>query len=88
MPKLHSLPLWLGEASLLLSLRYEEVDTDLSVVNLNDRRRLSLGLNLRLSAAAVWKHELQWTTNDADGTRRDIWQDPALGYVTSAAFLF
>lgn len=88
LPKLRSLPLWLGEASLLLSLRYEEVDTDMSVVNANDRRRLSLGLNLRLSAAAVWKHELQWTTNDAGGTRRDIWQDPALGYVSSVAFLF
>jgi hypothetical protein len=88
MPKLRALPLWLGEASLLLALRYEEVDTDLSVVNANDRRRLSLGLNLRLSAAAVWKHELQWTTNDAAGTRRDVWQDPALGYVSSVAFLF
>lgn len=87
-PRLQVLPLWLGEASLLLALRYEEVDTDMSVVNLNDRRRFSVGLNLRLSSAFVWKHELQWTTNDAGGTRREFYQDPSLGYVTSTAFLF
>jgi hypothetical protein len=86
--KLENLPRWLGEASLLLALRYEEVDTDLAVVNENDRRRLSLGLNLRLAAAFVWKHELQWTVNDAAGTRREVYQDPALGYVSSVAFLF
>lgn len=86
--RLSALPLWLGEASLLLALRYEEVDTDMSVVNEYDRRRLSLGLNLRLSAAFVFKHELQWTVDDAAGSRREIDQDPALGYVSSLAFLF
>lgn len=87
-PRLQVLPQWLGEASLLLALRYEEVDTDMSVDNENDRRRLSVGLNLRLSSAFVWKHELQWTVNDAGGTRREFYQDPSLGYVTSTAFLF
>jgi hypothetical protein len=86
--QLRNLPRWLGEASLLLAVRYEEVDTDLSVDNENDRRRLSLGLNLRLAAAFVWKHELQWTVNDAAGSRREVYQDPALGYVSSVAFLF
>lgn len=87
-PKLRVLPLWLGETSLLVALRYEEVDTDMSVVNANDRRRLSLGLNLRMSAAFVFKNEIQWTTDDARGTRREINEDPALGYVASLAFLF
>lgn len=87
-PKLRVLPRWLGEASLVLSLRYEEADTDLAVINANDRRRLSLGLNLRLSAAFVFKHELQWTVDDAAGTRREIYENPALGYVSSLAFLF
>ncbi len=82
------LPRWLGETSLLLALRYEEVDTDMAVINANDRRRLSLGLNLRLSAAFVFKHELQWTVDDAAGTRREIYQNPALGYVSSLAFLY
>lgn len=88
MPKLRALPLWLGEASFLVALRYEEVDTDLALVNENDRKRLSVGLNLRLSAAMVWKHELQFTVDDRAGSRREIWQDPALGYVSSVAFLF
>lgn len=87
-PKLKEIPSWLGETSLLLALRYEEVDTDLSVRNENDRRRLSVGLNLRLSAAFVFKHELQFTVNDAAGTRREVWQDPGLGYVSSLAYLF
>lgn len=87
-PKLRMLPLWLGEASILIGLRYEEIDTDLSVHNLNDRKRLSVGANLRLSAAFVWKHEIQWTVDDAVGRRREINEDPALGYVTSVAFLF
>jgi hypothetical protein len=87
-PGLRALPRWLGEASLALVLRYEEVDTDMSVVNENDRRRLSLGLNLRLSSAFVFKNELQFTTNDAGGVRREISQDPDLGYVSSVAFLF
>ena len=88
MPRLQALPLWLGEASLLLALRYEEVDTNLEARNQYDQRRLSLGLNLRLSAAFVFKHELQWTVNDAGGTRREFFQDPSLGYVSSVAFLF
>jgi hypothetical protein len=87
-PRLRVLPLWLGETSILVALRYEEVDTDMSVVNANDRRRLSLGLNLRMSAAFVFKNEVQWTTDDARGTRREIHEDPALGYVASLAFLF
>jgi hypothetical protein len=87
-PRLQALPLWLGEASLLLALRYEEVDTNLDVRSQYDQRRLSLGLNLRLSAAFVFKHELQWTVNDASGVRREFWQDPTLGYVSSVAFLF
>ena len=87
-PRLQSLPLWLGEASLLLALRYEEVDTNLDTRSQYDQRRLSLGLNLRLSAAFVFKHELQWTVNDANGTRREFFQDPSLGYVSSVAFLF
>ena len=41
-----------------------------------------------MSAAFVWKHELQWTVDDARGTRREISEDPALGYVSSVAFLF
>ena len=57
----------LGAPIVTLTLRYDEVDTDLAVVNLNDRRRLSVGLNLRLSAALVFKHELQFTVNDAGG---------------------
>ncbi len=88
LPSLRTLPLWLGEASLLLTLRYEEIDTDLAVTNLNDRRRLSVGLNLRLSAAFVFKHELQFTVNDAGGVRREISDHPDLGYVSSIAFLF
>lgn len=88
LPHLRTLPLWLGEASLMLALRYEEIDTDLSVVNLNDRRRFSVGLNLRVSAALVWKHELQLTVNDAQGVRREFFDSPDLGYVSSIAFLF
>lgn len=88
LPGLRTLPLWLGEASLLATLRYEEVDTDLAVINLNDRRRLSVGLNLRLSAALVFKHELQFTVNDAGGVRREVSDHPDLGYVSSIAFLF
>jgi hypothetical protein len=88
LPSLRTLPLWLGEASLLLTLRYEEIDTDLAVTNLNDRRRLSVGLNLRLSAAFVFKHELQFTVNDAGGVRREVSDHPDLGYVSSIAFLF
>lgn len=87
-PRLRTLPLWLGEASLLLALRYEEIDTDLSLVNQNDRRRFSVGLNLRLSAALVFKHELQFTVNDAQGVRREFYDNPDLGYVSSIAFLF
>lgn len=87
-PRLQALPLWLGEASLLLALRYEEVDTNLDARSQYDQRRLSLGGNLRLSAAFVWKHELQWTVNDGSGVRREFWQDPTLGYVSSVAFLF
>ena len=87
-PRLRVLPSWLGEASIMVGLRYEEVDTNLDVRNAYDQRRLSLGMNLRMSAAFVWKHELQWTVNDADGTRREFWQDPSLGYVSSVAFLF
>ena len=88
LPRLKAIPLWLGEMSFMLGLRYEEVDTDMSVVNANDRRRLSLGLNVRMSAAFVWKHELQWTVDDALGVRREINENPALGYVSSVAFLF
>jgi hypothetical protein len=88
LPRLRALPAWLGEASLLLALRYEEVDTDLAVVNQNDRRRFTVGLNLRLSAALVYKHELQFTVNDAVGTRREVFDHPDLGYVSSIAFLF
>jgi hypothetical protein len=87
-PRLSALPAWLGEASIALLARYEEVDTDLSVVNQYDQRRLSLGANLRLSAAFLWKHELQLSVNDAGGARREVFQDPGLGYVSSAAFLF
>lgn len=87
-PRLKVLPLWLGEASLLVALRYEEVDPDLLQRNEFDQRRLSVGLNFRLSAAFVWKHELQFTVNDAGGVRREINEDPALGYVSSVAFLF
>ena len=57
-----------GRGLAALALRYEEVDTHLDVRSQYDQRRLSLGLNL-LSAAFVFKHELQWTVNDADGTR-------------------
>ena len=57
-------------------------------INLNDRRRFSIGLNLRMSAAFVFKHELQFTTNDAQGTRREVFDHPDLGYVSSVAFLF
>ena len=88
LPRLRVLPSWLGEASIMVGLRYEEVDTNRDVRNAYDQRRLSLGMNLRMSAAFVWKHELQWTVNDADGTRREFWQDPSLGYVSSVAFLF
>ncbi|HRI53873.1 MAG TPA: hypothetical protein PLW65_27225, partial [Pseudomonadota bacterium] len=80
--------LWLGEASLVLALGYGEVGTGLGGVNRSDRRRLSVGLNLRLSAALVFKHELQFTVNDAGGVRREVWDQPALGYVSSLAFLF
>ena len=58
------------------------------MVNLYDRRRLSVGLNLRLSAALVFKHELQFTVNDAGGVRREVIDHPDLGYVSSIAFLF
>lgn len=88
LPRLRTLPLWLGEASLLLSVRYEEIDTDLAVINQNDRRRFSVGLNLRLSAALVFKQELQLTVNDAQGVRREVFDNPDLGYVSSIAFLF
>ena len=73
---------------MMLGLRYEEADVDLDSSSASDERRLSLGLNLRLSAAFVFKHELQWTVNDQGGARREVWQDPALGYVSSLAFLF
>lgn len=86
--RLGSLPAWLGEASLLLALRYEEIDTDMSVINQNDRRRLSIGMNFRMSSAFVWKHELQFIVNDAQGTRREVFDNPDLGYVSSVAFLF
>jgi hypothetical protein len=83
-PLRRRLPAWLKDSMFTLIARYDLVDTDMRVNSAGDKQRVTFGLNYRFIQAVVWKHELQL---DHQGAHNPF-DDPALGYVSSFAFLF
>jgi len=79
------------EATFTLSVRYGEVDTDMSVVSAGDKSRLTAGFNIRPIEAFVFKNEFLFESNGDDGTLERFftprWQ-PSVLYVGSIAMMF
>jgi hypothetical protein len=79
------------EATFTLSVRYGEVDTDMSVMSAGDKSRLTAGFNIRPIEAFVFKNEFLFESNGDDGTLERFftpnWQ-PSVLYVGSIAMMF
>lgn len=59
------------EPVITLFARISQVDTDLSQLNLNDRTRLTLGLNYRPTTNTAFKLEYQWNLENEAFLRND-----------------
>ena len=93
-PFFRALPEEWHDGHFTASLRYEEKDTDMSVVTAEgDAAKLTLGLNFRPLPPYVLKNAFSWELNGATGEQPHLWSDRffaegAWQYIASVAYLF
>lgn len=93
-PFFRALPEEWHDGHFTASLRYEEKDTDMSVVTAEgDVAKLTVGLNFRPLPPYVIKNAFSWEQNGAGGEQPHLWSDRFFGdgawqYIGSVAYLF